>query len=40
MTEDGTYRDTTVVMQRLRDNLTLWNGDHEPDPDVENSQIF
>lgn len=28
ITEDS-YKDSTLIMQLLRDNLTLWNSEHE-----------
>ncbi|KAL9980045.1 hypothetical protein ACROYT_G008584 [Oculina patagonica] len=31
--EDGQYKDSTLIMQLLRDNLTLWTSDMQGDDD-------
>jgi len=31
--QDGTYRDSTNIMQLLRDNLTIWKDDKEEEPE-------
>jgi hypothetical protein len=28
---EESYKDSTLIMQLLRDNLTLWTSDQEPD---------
>lgn len=34
--DEGSYKDSTLIMQLLRDNLTLWTSDNnEPDQDAE-----
>lgn len=32
---DDNYKDSTLIMQLLRDNLTLWTSDQEPAEDLE-----
>jgi len=34
LSEDS-YKDSTLIMQLLRDNLTLWTSDMQPEPEVE-----
>lgn len=34
---DGSYKDSTLIMQLLRDNLTLWTSENENGPDEEQS---
>ena len=31
--EEDTYKDSTLIMQLLRDNLTLWTGEDEDEPE-------
>jgi len=31
LTEEENYKDSTLIMQLLRDNLTLWNSGEEDD---------
>jgi len=35
--EDGTYKDSTLIMQLIRDNLTSWTSSHDEAGDVENA---
>jgi len=32
---EESYKDSTLIMQLLRDNLTLWTSDNQPDDDGE-----
>lgn len=32
---EESYKDSTLIMQLLRDNLTLWTSDNQPDEDGE-----
>jgi 14-3-3 protein epsilon len=33
--DEASYKDSTLIMQLLRDNLTLWTQDNQPQEDVE-----
>jgi len=32
---EESYKDSTLIMQLLRDNLTLWTSDNQPEDDDE-----
>eukprot|EP00657_Telonema_sp_P-1_P004334 TRINITY_DN2000_c0_g1_i2.p1 TRINITY_DN2000_c0_g1~~TRINITY_DN2000_c0_g1_i2.p1 ORF type:complete len:245 (+),score=97.55 TRINITY_DN2000_c0_g1_i2:143-877(+) len=36
---DDEYKDSTLIMQLLKDNLTLWNNDEDCDPDGGDLQV-
>lgn len=38
LSEDG-YRDSTLILQLLRDNLTLWQSDLESDQPLDDAQV-
>lgn len=35
---EESYKDSTLIMQLLRDNLTLWTSDNQPEEDVDGEQ--
>ena len=41
--EEDSYKDSTLIMQLLRDNLTLWTSDMQPESDGKwqaNGKVF
>ena len=38
--EEDSYKDSTLIMQLLRDNLTLWTADMQPESDGKCNKIL